>query len=52
MKHAGALLILVLFGAAAAGTWQAGFPGGAAFLAVLGAVALLLLSVAEHDGPA
>lgn len=43
MKIGGALLILVLFGGASAGTLQAGFPVGAMVLAGLGLPSLALL---------
>lgn len=40
MKIGSLVVIVVLFGGAAAGTWQAGFPGGAAFIGALGFIAL------------
>ncbi len=42
MKIGGVLLILGLFGGAAAGTWRAGFGVGAAVLAGMGVLCLLL----------
>lgn len=49
MKIGGPVLIVLLFGAAAAGAWQAGFSGGAAFLCALGFACLFLWARGNGD---